>query len=48
MIKPILILFLTACVLNAREYPIEKVTKVIDGDTIDVVIDLGFGGGKSS
>lgn len=25
-----------------REYKIEEVVKVVDGDTIDVIIDLGF------
>ena len=29
--------------LCAREYPIKEICRVIDGDTVDVVIDLGFG-----
>jgi len=24
------------------EYPVKEVTKVVDGDTLDVVVDLGF------
>lgn len=40
--KFLILLLLPACLI-AREYPIKEVVKVVDGDTIDVVIDLGFG-----
>ena len=39
----LLIILLVATPLIARQYPIGKVVKVIDADTVDVVIDLGFG-----
>ena len=37
------LLLLACCPLFAREYPIKEIVRVIDGDTVDVVIDLGFG-----
>lgn len=42
MKKIILALIIVITPLLAREYPVEEVTRIVDGDTVDVVIDLGF------
>lgn len=41
--KYLLLFFVMLTSLFGRSYPIKEVTRIVDGDTIDVVIDLGFG-----